>query len=134
MARGGGAAIVPVEVNPMRYLIPLLLLLAACRTPPTTGAILADGWASATDVVLLDIPAACPAQRLEYAGWQIEAAIPASVEFVVSQMGSEVLSTANGDFADYTTGTADWTLEEGRVYALTVRGVNARWRFLVTCR
>lgn len=118
----------------MRYLIPLLLLLAACRTPPTTGAILADGWASATDVVLLDIPAACPAQRLEYAGWQIEAAIPASVEFVVSQMGSEVLSTANGDFADYTTGAADWTLEEGRVYALTVRGVNARWRFVVTCR
>ena len=121
----------------MRYLIPiLLLLLAACRegAPPTAGLLLAQGWDSATDVVVMNIPAACPAQRLEYAGWQIEPAVPASVEFVVSQMGSEVLSTANGNFADYTSGVVDWTLKDEQVYALTVRGVSARWRFAVTCQ
>lgn len=122
----------------MRVLAPilaLLLALGACRTaPPTAGAILAQGWATATDVVLLDIPAACPAQRLEYAGWQKDTATPASVEFVVSQRDNEVLATASGDFIDYTSGAADWTLEDDAVYALTVRGVNARWRFAVTCR
>ena len=120
----------------MRYLITILLLLAACRTgsPPTAGLLLAQGWDSATDVVVMNIPAACPAQRIEYRGWQKDTAAPASVEFVVSQMGSEVLSTANGDFADYTSGVVDWTLKDEQVYALTVRGVNARWRFVVTCQ
>ncbi len=120
----------------MRYLIPLLLLLAACRAgaPPTAGLLLAQGWDTATDVVVMTIPAACQAQRIEYRGWQKDTAAPASVEFVVSQMNGEVLVTASGDFTDYTTDTVDWALEDGQVYALTVRGVNARWRFDVTCQ
>lgn len=118
----------------MRYLIPLLLLLAACRPSPSAGQLLAEGWDTATDVVVMTIPAACQAQRIEYRAWQKDDTAPASVEFVVSQMGSEVLSTANGDFADYTSGVVDWTLKDAQVYALTVRGVNARWRFAVTCQ
>jgi hypothetical protein len=118
----------------MRYLIPLLLLLAACRPSPSAGQLLAEGWDTATDVVVMTIPAACQAQRLEYRAWQKDDTTPASVEFVVSQMNSEVLSTASGDFTDYTTGVSDWTLDGGQVYALTVRGVNARWRFAVTCQ
>jgi hypothetical protein len=50
----------------MRYLIPLLLLLAACRPSPSAGQLLAEGWDTATDVVVMTIPAACQAQRLEY--------------------------------------------------------------------
>lgn len=116
-------------------ILALLLALAACRTAPTTaGTVLAQGWDTATDVALLDVPAACPAQRLEYAGWQKDMAAPAAVEFVVSQRDSEVLATASGDFTEYTSGTADWTLKADAVYALTVRGINARWRFAVTCR
>ena len=118
----------------MRYLIPLLLLLAACRPSPSAGQLLAEGWDTATDVVVMTIPAACQAQRIEYRGWQKDTAAPASVEFVVSQMNSEVLATASGAFTDYTTDTVDWALEDGQVYALTVRGVNARWRFAVTCQ
>ena len=116
-------------------LLALLVVLAACRADaPTTGTLLAEGWATATDVTAMDIPAACPAQRLEYRGWQKDDATPASLEFVVSQLDREIHSTASGDFADYNIGAADWTLPDAQVYALTVRGVNARWRFAVTCQ
>lgn len=116
-------------------LLALLVVLATCRADaPTAGAVLAEGWDTATDVAIMHIPAACPTQRIEYRGWQKDAASPASVEFVVSQMDREIHSTASGDFADYTSGVVDWTLKDAQVYALTVRGVNARWRFAVTCQ
>lgn len=112
----------------------MALALMTCRpAADTVGTVLAEGWSTATDVVVLDIPADCPAQRLEYAGWQVDAARPSSLAFVVSQLEEEVIAAATGDFADYMTGAADWRLAAG-VYALTVRGVNARWRFAVTCQ
>ena len=115
--------------------IVLVVAVGACRKgAPTTAPLLAEGWDTATDVAVMHIPAACPTQRIEYKGWQKDAAAPASVEFVVSQLDREIYSTASGDFADYTIGAADWTLKEAQVYALTVRGVNARWRFTVTCQ
>jgi hypothetical protein len=114
--------------------IAVALILSACRADASTRLLLAEGWDTATDVAVMTIPAACPAQRIEYRAWQKDKNTPASVEFVISQMSSEVLATASGDFTDYTIGAADWTLEAGQVYALTVRGINARWRFAVTCR
>lgn len=113
----------------------LAVALAACRAAPsTTGTILAEGWDTATDVVVLDIPADCPAQRLEYAAWQVDDARLAQVDFVASQMGDQVHTTATGEFADYADGAADWTLKDDAVYALTARGINARWRFAVICQ
>lgn len=87
----------------------LAVALAACRAAPsTTGTILAEGWDTATDVVVLDIPADCPAQRLEYAAWQQDTNLPARLEFVVSQFENRVDSITTDSFTDYAGGTADW--------------------------
>jgi len=114
----------------------LAVVLSACQAdaPTAAGTVLAEGWDTAADVILMDIPADCPAQRLEYAAWQQDTNLPARLEFVVSQFENRVDSITTDSFTDYAGGTADWSLEDNEVYALTVRGVNARWRFTVTCQ
>lgn len=103
------------------------------RPAPASAAPIVEAWSSGAETFAMDLPAECAAQRLEYAAWQIDAALPAQLDFVVSQLGDQVHTTGTGDFTDYTDGAADWTLKDDAVYALTARGINARWRFAVTC-
>lgn len=97
------------------------------------GTVLVEAWASDTDTFLMDVPELCAAQRLDYSGWQRDSNLPASLEFAVSQLNNEIQST-NIKINDIAQGVEDWTLADNEVYALIVRGTNARWRFVVTCQ
>ena len=112
------------------------LALGASSNPPAAGdtpnTVLVEDWQDATEIYLLDVPDMCPAQRLDYRAWQKDPAQPASVEFVISKMNEPVTTTGQVDVIEFAQGSAAWALD-ATTYALTVRGVNARWRFAVTC-
>ncbi len=97
------------------------------------GTVLAEGWDDGADTFLMDVPALCPAQRLEYTAWQKYDTNEADVEFIVSQMGNTIQTDGAADFTDIVQDGATWALSDDSVYALTVRGRNARWRFSVAC-
>jgi len=103
-------------------------------TPTPSARVLAEGWDTGVATFLMDVPESCPAQSLEYRGWQKTADSPASVRFVVSKMNEEITTVDAGDFAEFTEGAADLALQDDAVYALVVQGINARWRFAVICR
>lgn len=103
-------------------------------TPASEARIIAEGWDAGVATFLLDVPESCPVQSLEYRGWQKAADSSAALRFVVSKMNEKVTTVDAGDFAEFTEGTADLALKDDAVYALTVQGINARWRFAVTCR
>lgn len=102
------------------------------HSPPPPSEII-EGWAAGADTFLMDVPADCAAQELTYSLWQIDPAQPASVEFVVSKMGDQVYTTGRQEFSDYITGITTLPLLDDSVYALNVRGINARWRFSIVC-
>lgn len=104
-------------------------------TPVAEGPrVIAEGWDTGVATFLMDVPESCPVQSLEYRGWQKTADSSASIRFIVSKMNEKITTVDAGDFAEFTEGTADLALKDDTVYALTVRGVNARWRFVVICR
>ena len=95
--------------------------------------VLAEGWAEATEVFALNVPADCPAQRLDYRAWQKDPALPATIEFYVSKMNEPVTTTGPQPVTEYTESSTTWSLD-ATTYALTVRGVTARWRFALACQ
>lgn len=97
------------------------------------GTILVEGWDEAVDTFLMDVPDLCPSQRLDYSAWQKDLEQPAWVEFVVSQMEEPVHTTGRTDVAEFVQDSQRWSLDDDSVYALTVRGIHARWRFAVVC-
>ncbi len=97
------------------------------------GTVLVEGWDEGTETFLMDIPAHCPTQRLEYTAWAKYDTNTATVEFVVSKMDNEILTAGANDFTESVQDGANWSLVDNSVYALTARGRNARWRFSVTC-
>lgn len=102
------------------------------RAPVVPAGPLVEGWAAGVDTFVLDVPEGCRVQRLNYTAWQQDDALPARIEFAVSQMGDPVSSTGTA-VEDLAQDVVDLPLTADQVYALTVRGVNARWRFAVTC-
>lgn len=103
-------------------------------TPTPSTRVLAEGWDTGVATFLMDVPESCPAQALEYRGWQKAVDSPAALRFVVSKMNEHVTTVDAGDFGEFTEGTADIALKDDAVYALAVQGINARWRFTVICR
>lgn len=103
------------------------------NSPPAASAIIEE-WASGADTFLMDVPTSCPVQELNYKLWQSDATRPASVEFVVSKMGNQVYTTGRQEFTDYVTSATTLSLPDNSVYALNVRGINARWRFSIACQ
>ena len=103
------------------------------NSPPAASAIIEE-WSSGADTFLMDVPTSCPVQELNYKLWQSDATRPASVEFVVSKMGNQVYTTDRQEFTDYVTSATTLSLPDNSVYALNVRGINARWRFSIACQ